>query len=78
MDTLGVTSLRWLGIETVGGCLFVAYILLGVKGNDDDDKSNMINRWERKVIIVIVISTSCNIHYMYPHFHRVLVRNKTQ
>ena len=42
MDTLGVTSLRWLGIEMVGGCLFVAYILLGVRGNDDDvvDKPN--------------------------------------
>ena len=37
MDTLGVTSLRWLGIEMVGGCLFVAYILLGVRGNDDDE-----------------------------------------
>ena len=36
MDTLGVTSLRWLGIEMVGGCLFVAYILLGVRGNDDE------------------------------------------
>ena len=36
MDTLGVTSLRWLRIEMVGGCLFVAYILLGVKSKDDD------------------------------------------
>ena len=37
MVTLGVISLRWLGIEMVGGCLLVAYILLGVKGNDHDD-----------------------------------------
>ena len=39
METLGVTSLRWLGIERVGGCLFVAYILLAVKGND---KTNLL------------------------------------
>ena len=38
MDFIGVTSPRWLGIEMVGGCLFVAYILLGVRGNDDDDE----------------------------------------
>ena len=37
IDTLGVTSLIWLGIEMVGGCLFVAYIMLGVRSNDDDD-----------------------------------------
>ena len=37
MDTLGLTSPRWLGIEMVGRCLFVAYTLIGVKGNDDDD-----------------------------------------
>ena len=38
MDTLGVTSLRWLGIEMVERWLFVAYILLGVRGNEDEYK----------------------------------------
>ena len=32
MDTLGVTSHRWLGIE-IGRCLFVFYALIEVKGN---------------------------------------------
>ena len=47
MDTLGVTSLRWLGIEMVGGCLFVAYMLLGVKGNDDRQLCKVVGRCVR-------------------------------
>ena len=37
MDTLGLTLQRWLGIEIVERCLFVAYTLLRVKGNDEDE-----------------------------------------
>ena len=39
MDTLEVTSLRWLGIEMVRGCLFVARD----EGNDVDDGIFLVN-----------------------------------
>ena len=43
VDTHGKLCRRWLKIELVGGRLFVAYILVGMTGNDDDDDISVYN-----------------------------------
>ena len=50
MEAIWVTSLRRFGIEMFGGCLFMAYVLLGVKGNDEEGGDKLLKFWKTNKI----------------------------